>query len=145
MHVQHDEHVVFFAHCVISRTLEATHREPQPRSSTTLAGALPCATRCRLTGWLTSMACMTADSSLTTAAVCAASGLMSSGRASCATHMCEHGSIVHACLQWEVVFEGVGAADGVGQTGPADHDAASMLCGVLDTHRVLREGWQHQP
>lgn len=55
------------------RTCSA-RREPQPRSSTTFAGGLPSARRCWLTGWPSSTRRMHSDSSLTTAAVCAASG-----------------------------------------------------------------------
>jgi len=54
-------------------------RIPQPRSSTTLAIALPCAWRSALSGWDRKILRMTSESSLTTAAVCAASLLSSRG------------------------------------------------------------------
>lgn len=57
--------------------------EPQPRSSTTFPGALPCTTRSALAGCASSTCRMHSDSSFTTAAVCAASGVSSSGTARC--------------------------------------------------------------
>ena len=63
------------------------HLDPQPRSRTTLAGPLPSATRCALMGCPSSALRSAPDSALTTAAVCAASGLPSSGFASCRNAM----------------------------------------------------------
>jgi hypothetical protein len=57
--------------------------EPQPRSSTTFAGFLPSAARCWLIGWSASRFWISSDSSFTTAAVCAASGLSSRGLTTC--------------------------------------------------------------
>lgn len=62
----------------------SARREPQPRRRTRLAGGLPSATRCALSGWPSSTRRMHSLSSFTTAAVCAASGEPSSGSAACA-------------------------------------------------------------
>jgi hypothetical protein len=100
-----------------------------------------------------SMPHMTAESSLTTSAVCAASLLPSSGLTTCTvakalgTAGTRHAPLTQECsahLQGQVVLEGVCAADGVAQARAAHSHPAAVLCRVPHGHGVLREAGEAQ-
>lgn len=53
-------------------------------------------------------------------------------------------SLQRRYLQWQVVLEGVGAADCVAQPRATHHDAAAVLRRIAHADGVLREGRQRQ-